>query len=157
MHDLPLSEVTGQQLRSTSPDYDCVHGMYMEFSADYSTVSMTLVCALKTIFNSTILLALPRPPMHHDFCAGCAPSVSPPFDRSAILLVLQAGIPWTEACVIPIVPKPSKAYQWRLEVMPQSDESLAMRPSGILRKQRAACVHACVLTHVVCCDLPCSL
>jgi hypothetical protein len=46
------------------------------------------------------------------------------------------------------MPKPSKAYQWRLEVMPQSDESLAMPPS---------CVHACVLTHVVCCDLPCSL
>jgi hypothetical protein len=81
-----------------------LHSSYVAYgtSASFSTISITLICALVSSLNCAILLAVPPSSRHHGFWARCPPTgtrvwpqlltlIPCSLQNSTLLLVLQAG------------------------------------------------------------------
>ena len=127
---------------------------------------MTLMCALASNFDYTILLAAR---LHQGATA---------FGLNALLLVLAGGrnhwpsspllsvVPLSFLCyrlddpmtgpyAVLSIPSPSGACQSRLEMSPRGTSFLLCALPALLRTVKAACVLAFVLTRGVCCACLC--
>jgi hypothetical protein len=80
-----------------------LHSSYIAYgtSAIFSTISMTLMCALASMFNYTILLAVPPSSRRH----------ATAFGLNALLLILACALNnWPSSLVLSIIPLSFSCY-----------------------------------------------